>query len=104
MVIGALPSASRLLRQPLAQRLDARDVRAIVLEHVRHGVPRLRQPVRGRPANAAHRLALDRSPFAEVGQRSPAAAGDRAAPAPDSSRRAYAVTSSIEMRPPGPEP
>ena len=38
------------------------------------------------------------------GSASAAAADGRAAPAPDSSRRAYAVTSSIEMRPPGPEP
>ena len=63
------PFGFRLLRQPLAQRFDAGDVGAIVLKHVRHGVPRLRQPVRGRAAHAAHRLALDRSPLAEVGQR-----------------------------------
>ena len=69
MVMGARPSASAFFDSRLRSVSTARDVGAIVLEDVRDGVPRLRQPVRRRPAHAAHRLALDRSPTAEIGQR-----------------------------------
>ena len=75
------------------------------LEDVRHGVPRLRQPVRGRPAHAAHRLALDRSPAAEI--RQGGRAGRRSTRPPlrtaDAARRRSRRPSRCGRRGPSPE-
>ena len=58
-----------LLRVPLSQLFERRDVREVVLGDVRNGRPGRAQVFSGFATDRAHRLTIDRAPAREVGQR-----------------------------------
>ena len=99
------PAASTLFAYFLRSSSSAGDVGQVVLRDVRDRRPRRGQVLGRLAADGAHRLAIDRAPPAEVGQRlgGRGRAGALFA-APVTSVLVYAFTSSIEMRPLGPVP